>query len=140
MLISLSFFFSSHIASFSATCRSWWFFSSLLLDIFWLFLILISSHFSNRSVDVKINIITRVKDVTVVSRFDPRLVFSYAFFFVKIIHLLNTKPCFQIFFIYLCPAIIGFDDSKGIYMKDDSVLLLITHFDVLIMFTSSIRF
>ena len=99
-----------------------------------------SSHFSNRSVDVKINIITRVKDVTVVSRFDPRLVFSYAFFFVKIIHLLNTKPCFQIFFIYLCPAIIGFDDSKGIYMKDDSVLLLITHFDVLIMFTSSIRF
>ena len=77
--------------------------------------------------DVKINIITRVNNVTIVSRFYPRLVFSYAFFFVKIIHLLNAKPCFQIFFICLCPAIMGFDDRKGIYVSDDSVLLLITY-------------
>ena len=89
---------------------------------------------------VKFNIIIGVKDVTVASRFDPRLVFSYAFFLVNIIHLLNVKPCLQILFICLCPAIMGFDDRKGIYMRDDSVLLLITHFGVLIMFTSAIQF
>ena len=62
--------------------------------------------------DEKINIITRIKDVTVVSRFDPRLVFSDTFFFVKIIHPCNVKPCFQIFFICLCPTIMGFKWQK----------------------------
>ena len=123
-MVNLSLFFSSRIASFSAMCRSWRFISSMLLDIFWLFLILISSHFSSICFgDVKINIITHVKDVTVVSRFDPWLVFSYAFFFVKIIHLCNAKPCFQIFFICLCPAIMWFNDRKVICTRDDSVLL-----------------
>ena len=68
--------------------------------------------------DVKINFITR----------HPKLIFSYAFFFVKIIHLCNAKPCLQIFCICLCPSIMRFDDRKGIYIIDDSVLLLITHF------------
>ena len=86
--------------------------------------------------DVKFNIITLVKDVTVVSRFDPRLVFSYAFFFVKIVHLLNVKPCFQIFFICLCPIMMRFYNRKEIYMRDDSFLLHIAHFAVIFMFTS----
>ena len=47
---SIYLFFSSCIASISALCRSWRFFSSMLIDIAWLFLILISSHFSHRSV------------------------------------------------------------------------------------------
>ena len=80
--------------------------------------------------DVKINIATLVKDIMVVSGFDPRLVFSYGFFFVKIIHLCNAKSCIQIFFICLCQVIMGFDDRKGIYIRDDSVLLLITYFGV----------
>ena len=136
LVISLYFFFFSRIASFPAFPKillfdaNWYILTFLNLDLLTFFT---SICFA----DVKFNIIICVKDVTVASRFDPSPVFSYAFFFVKIITLLNSRSCFQIFFICLCPAIMGFDDRKGIYMRDDSVLLLITHFGVLIMFTSS---
>ena len=54
--------------------------------------------------DVKINITARVKDVRIASRFYQRLVFSYAFCFVKIMHLLNPKPYFQRIFYLSLPC------------------------------------
>ena len=105
LVINLSFFSFSHcqllcyaqilkVLFFNA---NWYILTFLNLDLLTFFT-------SICFLDVKINITTRVKDVRIVSRFYRRLVFSYAFCFVKIMHLLNPNPYFQRSFYLSLPC------------------------------------